>query len=452
VKSQPLRTPFLQALLASFLLLLNLTLEAREVELVVGKETLQKMRFGMDYERLWFWNGSLNAEEKALVAKWSVIDTKIDYIRVAINSEYELTEGKLNPEAYTKRIIPMMKSMQEANPNIKFFASPRPLNEIKTLRKEAWQPYPRWITGASKNKGNFDFKWEKCAQYLERYLNLMKENGFEISFLDITNEWHDSSGRLGRLTAEDAQKISEYLKEKFPSSEMPLIVAPSSWSYAQGTQWLRTLSSGSKRKAIDIASSHNTDRTGTAKDFAKTAQRVLGKDTEVWNTELHGWKSTSKENEVTSFYYMLETIRAGFSGINGWLAIGTPKQGHAYIMNPSGTPVRGVKYFLFQKLSSTSNYGHALKIDKEPSQLSHTAALIKDGLMTVWVINKSDKDVPLKISPKGHTLSDRTVIETRWTDPKDVEGFRTELTASSNRAVSSTIPPHSVCCFEIQVN
>jgi len=373
----------------------NVPAQAKETELVISKTKEQKMRYGMDYERLWYWSGNLNAEERAMVAKWSVVDTKIDYIRVAINSEYELEEGKLNPEAYTKRILPMMKSMQKANPKIKFFASPRPLNEIKSLKKEQWQPYPRWITGASKHKSDFKFDWKKCAEYLERYLIFMKKNGFEISFLDITNEWQGTSGRNGRLTGEHAANISNYLKKKLSPKEMPLIIAPSSWNY--------------------------------------------------------GWKSTGKQNEVTSFYYMLESIRAGFSGINGWLAIGTKNQGHAYIMNPNGKPKRGVKYFIFKKLSTTSNYGHNLKISKEPTGLSHTAALIKDDLMSVWAVNQSDKEVTLKITPKGYRITDRTIIETRWTKPDEAEGHETKISAKSTSYVSVTIPANSVCCYELKV-
>ena len=421
--------------------------QAKEDEMVIGTKTLQKMRFGIDFERLWYWSGGFDAEERDLIAQWSVVDTKVDYIRVAIHAGYELKEGQLDPKAYTKKIIPMMKEMQEANPEIKFFASPRPLNEIE--KKVAWQPYPRWITGDTKKNGKFALDWEKCAQYLERYILFMKEQGFKISFLDLTNEWQSNSRRSGRMTAEDALEIHKYLKKNLSKEDMPLFVGPSSWNYEQGAAWLHTLNTHAKREAIDIASSHNTDRTGTPFLFAKTAHRVLGKDAEIWNTELHGWKSTSKENEVTSFYYMLEVIRAGFSGINGWLALGTTKQGHSYILSSKGKPVPNVKYFLFKKLSSTSNYGHALEITHEPKHIDYSAALIKDDLMTVWVINKGDEEVSLKITPQNRTIKNREITRTRWTDAKDVEGFEKILTLTSNRHLTSTIPAQSVCCFEI---
>ena len=435
-------------LLALFTLSLwcSAALGAKEVDLVIGDKKQQKMRFGIDYERLWFWNKSFDDEERTLLAKWSVVDTGVDYIRVAINSAYELKEGELDPTAYTKKIIPMMKEMKKANPDIKFFASPRPLNEVE--KKAAWQPYPRWVTGDVKNNGSFDLDWQKCGEYLVRYFGLMREHGFKISFLDITNEWQSVSDEKGRLTGKDVKKIKAYLQSKLPADEMPLIVGPSSWNYQQGGQWLRSLDSGAK-KALDIASSHNTDRAGSAVDFAKTSRKVLGKDAEIWNTELHGWKSTSKENEVTSFYYMLETIRAGFSGINGWLALGTPKQGHSYILNSKGAPVRNVKYFMFRKMSSTSNYGHALNIVRQPSKLSHAAALIKDDLMTVWVINQGSKDVPVKITAKGQRLAEGEITKTQWIKAEDVEGEETKLLAASSDSFSSVIPPKSVCCFEV---
>ena len=108
-----------------------------------------------------------------------------------------------------------------------------------------------------------------------------------------------------------------------------------------------------------------------------------------------------------------------------------------------------MKYFLFKKLSSTSNYGHALEITHEPKHIDYSAALIKDDLMTVWVINKGDEEVPLKITPQNRTIKNREITRTRWTDAKDVEGFEKILTLTSNRHLTSTIPAQSVCCFEI---
>ena len=215
----------------------------------------------------------LNESERRLVAKWSAIDTRIDYIRVAMNSAYELEEGTLNLSAYTNKIIPMMEKMKEANPDIKFFASPRPLNEA-VRNGAAWQPYPRWVTGDPGN-GNFDFSVEKCTDYLEHYLLLMDSYGFKISFMDLTNEWQSNVGG-GRITQSPMLAIvvtnlreSSILADA--GIEAPLFVGPSAWEYSQGASWIRNLSSQLRRDAIDIASCHNTNRdegSGSAIEFA----------------------------------------------------------------------------------------------------------------------------------------------------------------------------------------
>ena len=437
--------------------------------LVVGNAKQQQMRFGMDYERLWYWTGGLNSSERDDIAKWSAIDTRIDYIRVAMNSGYELVEGERDLSAYTDKIIPMMQEMKDANPDLKFFASPRPLNEAypskkwkdpndpdATSRDVRWQPYPIWVTGApTPISGNFNFNVGKCVQYIEDYLLLMNQYGFKISFMDLTNEWQSNSG--GRITQTDARDVVRALQSSSTLSEagieVPKFIGPSAWNYSQGASWISNLNTQLRRDAISIAGCHNTDRTGSAQQFANAVRaRFSGaNDTmpEIWNTEVHGWKSTSSENETTSFYYMLEKIRAGFSGLNGWLAIGTTNQGHAYILNPNGNPTRNVKYFIFKKLSATSNYGHALNIVQEPSELSHTAALIRGNLMTVWAINQGTSSVPINITPTGRTISESSIKRTRWTNPSDVEGFVTFETVTSNNNLFSSIPGESVCCFEI---
>ncbi|MBK1832920.1 carbohydrate-binding protein [Roseibacillus ishigakijimensis] len=441
--------------------------------LTIGNTPQQKMRYGMDYERLWYWTGGLNGSERDQIARWTTVDADVDFIRVAVNGGYELTEGSYNYSAYGNKILPLMREMQEANPQLKFFASPRPQNEAES--GVAWQPYPRWITGATGNNSNFDFDWQKCAEYLVRYLLLMKNEGFQISFLDITNEWQSNVGG-GRLTQDDMDNIHEYLNVTYfenpwnysevepdlflAPEDIPLIVAPSSWNYSQGRSWISNLDSGDK-EAIAIAASHNTDRTGDAQSFAATARAELGDDVEIWNTEVHGWKSTSNENETTSFYYYLEAVRAGFGGLNGWLAIGTTNQGHSYILNPSGTPQRNVKYHIFQKLSSTSNYGHALDILEEPDLFTaplgsndddiprNVAAFIKGNLMTVWIVNENAASVPLIITPSGRTIEGSSVRRTHWIDPAEVEGFVSYEAVTSGTSFASTIPGESVCCFEI---
>ncbi len=411
------------------------------IALTVGNTRKQTMRYGLDYERLWFWYGpSANLDT---VARWSMVDCDVDYIRVAMNCEYELTEGTYNLAAYTDKIIPMMTAMKAAKPDIKFFASPRPLDESTGYTNAAWQPYPYWITGDSGNGSSFSFKWQKCAEYLIRYVKLMKTYGFKIDFMDMTNEWNF-------ITPTHIRDIRAYMVANLDAGDMPLIIAPSTWSYAQGVTWLATADTTAKKAAIDIAASHNTDLTGTAQQFATAAATHLpGK--EIWNTELHWWMGSGPTEEIPTTSYLFETIRAGFSGINGWLAIGTTAQQHCYFLNNGTTVTRNVKFHIFRKLTTTSNYGHALDIN-QPTQLTSTAALIRGNLLTVWVLNNNLASVPVRITPTGRTLAEATVKRTRWHPTLPLEGLGEFVPATADTSVWSTVAGNSLYCYEILLN
>ncbi|MGJ8642405.1 MAG: carbohydrate-binding protein [Luteolibacter sp.] len=438
--------------------------------ITVGNTPLQQMRYGIDYERLWFWSGS--GSEKRRWAEWSVADCDVDYVRVAINSAYELTEGTYDLSAYTDKIIPMMTDMKNANPDVKFFASPRPLNEA--ISGVAWQPYPQWITGSSGNNSNFDFDEVKCSQYLLRYLIFMKARGFKISYMDLTNEWNYINGTDFRdisalfdayvAAPENAKPVvhSDHPTVTLTADDIPQLIGPSAFSYSQGRSWLSGLYTGLRRQAVDIASCHNTDKAGTAQDFMDRLESVYdGEDVpEAWNTELHGWKSTSNADEVLTYAYMMECINAGFSGISGWLAIGFSGQGHCYIVNKQ----RSVKYYMFEKLTNTSNRGYALDVnepaelkeywDPDPDQAdadSAVSATIRGNLMTVWVLNHSNTDYPISINPTGRTISDDPIKVTRWSeiDGVSIEGETQTLQAASNTSVVAFAQDNSAYCFEI---
>ena len=439
------------------------------IELTVGDTKKQMMRYGMDYERLWYWTSSMNASEKDMVAQWSVVDCEVDYIRVAINSEYELDEDVYDESAYTFRIKPMMQDMKDANPNIKFFASPRPLNEASGYGDAAWQPYPLWITGSSsKTATDFDFDYVKCSEYLIRYLLLMKSWGFKITYLDVTNEWQ-SQFVGGKVTQSDVRDIHQYFQSYLTNAwshpeipglvltaeDIPMIVAPSSYSYSEGAAWIDLLlGHQTKVDAISIASAHNTSKEGSAEAFVAKVEEECNPGTEVWNTELHGWKSTSGANEVLSSFYLWEAIRAGFTGINGWLAIGTTSQGHCYILNPSGTPRRNVKYYIFKKVTTTSNFGRALDIDL-PDEFQSTVALVREDLLTVWVANESDVGQLTEIDIGNRTVADSTINRTMWNatlnDAGVVEGIADSITATSDTGFHTYVDAGCLYCFEIEI-
>ncbi|MEJ6634082.1 MAG: carbohydrate-binding protein [Akkermansiaceae bacterium] len=451
--------------------------------LTVGHTPQQQMRYGIDYERLWFWQGSASVRDR--FAEWSVADCDVDYVRVAINSKYELTEGVLQEDAYfdnddnegggsnNDRIIPMMQDMKAANPDIKFFASPRPLNEA--VSGVAWQPYPQWITGSSGNNSNFSFDEVKCSEYLLRYLILMKQYGFQISYMDLTNEWNFVTGTDYRDISAlfddyvdapaNAKPVvhPDYPTVTLTAEDIPELVGASAWSYTQGRSWMNGLTSRLRREAVDIASSHNTDKGGTAQDVTDRVEEIYAGDgyvPEIWNTEVHGWKSTSNADEVLTYAYMMECINAGFSGLSGWLAVGFSNQGHCYIVNNQ----RSVKYYMFQKLTNTSNRGYALEVnepdefkvywDSDPDQAdadSAVSALIRGNLMTVWVLNHSDTDYPITINPTGRTISDDPIKVTRWSqiDGVSVEGETQTLQAETDTSVLAVAQDNSAYCFEI---
>ncbi len=434
------------------------------VSVTVGTTVNQMMRYGIDYERLWYWYGDGLDE----VPDWSVNDCNVDYVRTAMNSAYELDEGTYDLSAYTSKIIPMMTAMQNANPNIKWFASPRPLNEA--VSSATWQPYPLWVTGASSyTAGDYDFDAAKCAEYMIRYLLLMKSYGFKITYMDLTNEWQTNYASGGRFAPDDAATIKAafdaYLANPYPhpalaadllleKEDFPLMIGASSWNYDQGSQWISKFTTTERKDAIDIASSHNTDKTGTAQDFADAAKTALGSDAEIWETEQHGWKGNSTSSEAMTFSYMIETVRAGFTGISGWLAIGTTSQGHCYLLNDGTTVTRNVKYYMFKKLSNTSNFGYALDID-QTDDLTSTMALIRENLLTIWVINTSSDSVLTEFDFSGHEWDGSVISYTRWDEDLAIDASETpegiEGTVSDTDVSSCTVElaGRAAYCIEI---
>ena len=432
------------------------------VTITVQSEEKQQMRYGLDFERLWFWYGPQTYLEDC--AQWSVVDCDVDYLRVAINCGYELEEGVYNLSAYTNKIIPMMTTMKAANPNIKFFASPRPLKEAESGAD--WQPYPRWITGQTYNDDPFDFQWQKCAEYLLRYLELMDSYGFKISYLDVTNEWQ--SYPIGpRLQPSDVLDIRNYLIANLPAHiEMPLIIAPSAWSCKQGASFVSHAGNLGVEDGFDIAGVHNTGLgyyigigyteeeaevlAGLPQDFAD-AVNALDETKEIWDTEVHGWKGTTPASEIPTSYKMFERIRAGFSGLNGWLAIGQTNQKHCYFLNYGSGVTRNVKYYIFQKLTTTSNYGYALDVNL-PHEFESTAALIRDDILTIWVLNNSSVDVTnVEFVVNNRIISDTPIKSTQWHSSLSIVGQSDSITKLSDTQFHSTVKANSLYCFEVEI-
>lgn len=387
----------------------------------------QKMRYGIDAERLWFWRtNSLSTR----LAELGVKNMKTDFVRVAVNCAYEKVEGQKDFTTYSK-ILNMMNAMKTANPNIAFFASPRPLAEAYS-KEEAisewghkdnipWSPYPRWILQWNQNgtktmdDGTLVPQWTqgflnvpKLVQYYADYLNLMHEEGFKITYLDVTNEKNVIT-----------PAINKYIYDNLPAKlnagvHMPSLIAPSTWSRKQGIEWLKSVNRlNNEHLAFDIASTHNTDLAGTAAAFSAEA-RKLGK--EVWNTELHGWVGINPNDEILNSAHLWEHIRGGFSGIDTWLFYG-PYEGkdHTMIWSDNSSIRTSYKYEIFKDLVNSSNYGDYLVSNPPPGTSIPTTAFIKDSVLTVWVLNNTNYPLPgFKLAFQNWDISNRIVKVKRW--------------------------------------
>src|SRR5690606_11323467 len=236
----------------------------------------QNVLFGVAAERLWSWRRSITEQ----LADLAVGQMRPNYVRVAIDGAYEREKGKKNEAAY-EEILEMMTAMRKANPEICFFASPRPIHEAYTRKEKdtlwghvengVFSPFPLWIQKWEKTdktrkmkdgtivnrfvKG--DFVVEDWVQYYADYLNFMHKKGFDITYMDATNE-------QTIVTPEHTKYLMEELPPKLNKGvKMPKIIAPSSWSTLGATEWLRKVDiSKEEDRSFDIAASHNTGDPG----------------------------------------------------------------------------------------------------------------------------------------------------------------------------------------------
>lgn len=415
--------------------------------ILVSGEQQQQLRFGIDAERLWFWYPS-NAKEQA---KYAVGMLKVDYVRVAINCAYEREEGDKRPEEYLK-ILNMMGALKNENPQIKFFASPRPLAEAYSPEETAskwrgkcpWSPYPEWILPWEPGDGvdaEGNPKWdgqavdaEKLLRYFADYLNLMNEKGFRIDYLDVTNEKNIPS------------KVVDYLAEHLPKQlndgvHMPLLVAPSSWSLEQGVEWLNNANADS----YAVASSHNTGKGGTPKEFADKG-RSQGK--EVWNTELHDWVGIEPEDEILNSAVLWEHIRGGFNGIDSWLFFG-PANGkdHTMLWCSGSNVSTSRKYEIFKKLVNHANRGFYLESSMPRSDVL-TAAFVRDKVVTIWVLNQSDESLPeVGFAIDGIPVDNKKIEVTRWHSSVSKKGETYTLSTGRSRFFTHSVRSRSLYCF-----
>ena len=418
--------------------------------IVVSDIAKQQMRFGVDAERLWYWNST----NKTNLANAAVKELQSDFVRVAINCAYEREQGVENPAAYTQ-ILEMMTAMKASNPNIKFFASERPLDQAYTAAEQVaifgaegavpWAPYPAWIMGFSGFGGVFGsdgFNQYEALQYLADYLNFMNSKGFSIDYLDLTNEKNVIT-----------PAITKYMYDNLPALldagvQIPVLVVPSSWSRQQGTDWLKSVNiSKSENTAFEIAATHNTDDTGTPEDFVAAANTLKK---EPWNTELHNWVGVTTQEEILTSSVFWEHIRGGFTGLETWLFFG-PLNGkdHTMIWANSSQLIRSCKYEIFKKVVNNANRGYYLETSM-PNTQCLTASFIKDSILTVFALNKSTTPLPNGLFfLQNRNILNKPIEVTRWNSKLARPGEVSSFIASNMDNFAYTLDSASLYCFKI---
>jgi hypothetical protein len=377
----------------------------RKNEIFVSDSIRQRIKLGIDAERLWFWDSDMKEE----LARLAVGEMNTEYVRVAIDAKYEREKGFKNGDAYLDE-LEMMGAMKSINPKIIFFASPRPLFEAYSKEEREkewghkdnvpWSPYPRWILpwvqdGTKKMEdGKIAPKWVEgkldlsaLVQYFADYLNLMHRKGFEISYLDVTNE-------KKTVSPADIKFISEKLPKLLDKEVlMPKLVVPSSWDIKGATDWLKSVNiSNNEQLSFAVASTHNTGPSGIPEEFVAEANK-LGR--EIWNTELHEWVGIDLQEEIMTSDIFWKHMNAGFNGIDTWLFYG-PAQGRGHTMiwvdKKNKTTKKSGKYEIFKQVVNNANGGNFVQISN-PFKATSTAAFIKDNILSVWILNKSKTDM-----------------------------------------------------------
>ncbi|NGM63102.1 hypothetical protein G5B30_14420 [Sphingobacterium sp. SGG-5] len=436
-----------------------------EITITVSPQNSQRVLFGIDAERLWFWRSSL----KDQLADLAVGQMHTSYVRVGINGAYEREKGIKNEAAYDK-ILEVMTAMRKANPKIHFFASPRPIHEAYTREEKAeiwghrdngvFSPFPIWIQEWKKTiktrkmkdgtvvnrwvKGEFDV--DAWVQYYADYLNLMHKKGFDITYMDATNEQSIVQ-----------PKHTKYLSEELPKKlnkgvKMPKIIAPSSWSTLGATKWLKSVDiSKGEDKGFAIVASHNTGKEGELVDFVNEV-RKLGK--EAWNSELHQWVGSMKElkREILTSEIFWEHMRAGYTGIDTWLFYGPLNgQGHTMINSSWKKINRSGKYEIFRQIVNHANEGNYVAISR-PSDEVQTGAFIKDGILSVWVLNTSVtplKSVKFEIPGRGKL--NRKIEVVKWHDSLPRAGSQSITKISGDTQFFNDIDGESLYFFKINL-
>lgn len=418
----------------------------------------QQMIYGMDFERLWHWG--LEPEEAKKMAYYAVSECKVSYVRVAIDGAAEFEEGQFNWDAYKKQ-LEVMTLLKEADPNIVFFASPRPFHEaIKAKygpqseqgKNAPYTCFPLWIgifenpyaTNKKGDKRKFvEFRWDKAADYLVRHLRFFENQGFKIEYVDVKNEndKYYQPLELSKMVA----RMREQLGDK-----MPKVIAPSSWSWGDCLGWLERAKQSETPLFYDILSAHNTGKSDELNKLEKLGESARELNKPLWNSELHAFQGPDDVAAEKSLI-LWQHIRAGFGGINDWLSLGNEKKTHKMFRNVNGKLETMRVYYIFKQLVNTSSGGNYLQ-SNVPQELTTTSAFIKGDTLTVWLLNSSESDIKnVKVDFTGKAAVSNNIKVIWWGPENPREGSTKSLNLSSGSSFVSNLSAKTLYCFTINV-
>ncbi|MFV0468191.1 MAG: hypothetical protein ACK5MK_04590, partial [Dysgonomonas sp.] len=296
---------------------------------------------------------------------------------------------------------------------------------------------PKWVEG--------ELNMDALSKFYADYLNFMHKKGFAISYLDLSNEKQVK-------TLEASKYLTENLPKKLDKGvNMPKLIVPSSWSIADATDWLTKVDmTKGEQNYFQIASTHNTGFGGNCEDFMTQAKR-LGK--EAWNTELHEWVGVDNKEEILNSDIFWEHMRAGFNGIDTWLFYG-PVNGRGHTMvwvdGAKQTITKSTKYEIFKQVVNNASGGNYVDVST-PFFAMITVAFIKDNTLSVWILNKSKKQVKdLAIDLSKWIKNEKTVEQIKWSEIIPRIGVKTILQPKQTKFLCD-IDAESLYFFKVKL-
>lgn len=424
----------LALLVAAFLALESLAEADQAPTIVVSEAPRQEMIYGMDFERMWYWD---ELKEKERLVKLAVQDCRVQYVRVGISCGAEIEEGQLDWSTYDTALT-SMRMMKAASPNIRFFASPQPLKA--SVKNAPWTCFPTWITTHDDKGRIVGFNSEKAADYMVRHVRFLREQGLDIAWLDTKNECQ-------KIRPQDIAPMARRIREQM-GNQTPLLIAPSSHNYKDGVKWLQEAVRIGETDFFDIAACHNTRQKGTPERFVELVRPF---DVPVWNTELHKFWGPDDVAALTSTQ-IWSVVRAGFSGMNQWCSLGNEKKTHKMFrtMNDGSLEVMRT-YYIYKQLVNTSGGGHYLE-STIPDGLTTTAAFLKGDALTVWALNATDVPVDSAvIRLAGHTIQGQEIAVTFWGPDNRREGTTGSIPRTAATHFTHPLAARSLYCFAVRL-